>query len=139
MSGSGARRIGRPVDLAVRVIVVIVALVSVTLAAHGAYRSTLIGAGLFDSTRTGDEAIAQQNQYGYETIRRQLAASVPAGSKVYYLDPTGEWQQRIVEFATMYGIVVVDTQAEANYRLLVQGAPPVGNSGGVTLVVERIR
>ncbi|GAA5192753.1 hypothetical protein GCM10023322_53000 [Rugosimonospora acidiphila] len=115
---------------------VLLAVVVVVLAGHGAQRAAQRGVdAAHDPNRGGDRVFETQ----METVRRQLSEQVPAASTVYFKGSVNSlWYQRIVEFAAMDGIIVVPDAARADYDLSVVSAPASVSPGGMRLVVKRI-
>jgi hypothetical protein len=140
-AGPGTARqtlISRSTNLFVRLVLAVLVVVVLALAGTGAVTATSSAVQSFDPSRLTSE---RQRHRQFETIRSELAAQVPAGSRVSMtrISPSSEWQQRIVEFATMYDITVVNDPQQANFALAVVGTPDATSSGGLHLDVTPVR
>jgi hypothetical protein len=126
-------RPSRLADLFIRTVVAGLVVVVVVLAGTGAVTATTQGVESLDRSRLTPDL---QHKKQFETIRRELAAKVPRGSRVY--PPPNlindEWQQRIAEFAVMSGVVVVDDPRKADFTLSFVDADDAYTAGGVHLV-----
>lgn len=76
------------------------------------------------------------------SLRRQLAAQVPAGSRIaigeFPPDYVG-WHQRIAEIATLEHILVAVNPADADYRVSFYLDPASPDGAGLRLVAEALR
>lgn len=128
------RSAGNPVA---RVLVVLLTATVVVLGGAGAVDATRQGAQAGDSDRT---AQARDRRSQMETIRAQLDAAVPPGSRIYLGNNRSDlWYQRILEFAAMDGIIVVSQREQADFTLSVTSVPRSVSPSGVRLVATRDR
>lgn len=109
--------IGGRAGTAVRLTVACLAVVTLVIAGQGAYQATRTGTHLLDSPTRSRE------QQQYELLRDDLATKIRSGSRIYIADASAigaAGDQRMAEFATMNGIVVVGKGQPADYVVWVQ-------------------
>jgi hypothetical protein len=118
-----------------RIVVVLLALAASVAAGAGAVNATKSGIPGNGSSKTVASRLLVTQM---ETVRGQLLAQVPAGSTVFLTIRTShDWYQRVIEFATMGGIIVVPDAARADFTVsLMIGA---GSPGRMRLVAQRTR
>lgn len=115
-----------------RVAVVLVALAVVALAGEGAVDATKQGARATDRANTASGRLFMTQ---LKTVGDQLAEQVPAGSTVFVPSDLGSlWTQRLVELATMHGIIAVTDEADAEFVLSLVKVPAATSPGGFRLV-----
>jgi hypothetical protein len=120
----------------VRLLVVVLALVVIAMASIGAVKATRSGLHLIDPSRRAPDQTLQT----YQSIHRQFAAQVPAGSRVLLELPTDSlWRQRVVEIAMIQGVTIVWSADDADFKVSLAQAPPGVVVGGLRVVVERVR
>ncbi|SIN33126.1 hypothetical protein [Micromonospora cremea] len=77
----------------------------------------------------------------FETVRREFAAQVPAGSRIRFIPARADkvlWQQRLAEFAALAGSVVV-TGPTRDYEVGVVAVKRISPTGpSVRLVVRKV-
>lgn len=140
VSAIGHRRFVR---LAVRALVLLLALLMVREVGRGAWDASASGMRLPDAARRA--ADPQANAAGvtlaqYEAIRRAYADQVPAGTRMYTAqDARDAWRQRLLEFAALGGVVAVGDRSAADVEVSVVADPDAAGEIGVRLVVEAIR
>ncbi len=128
------RSAGNPIA---RVLVVLLTATVVVLGGAGAVDAIRQGAQAGDSDKT---AWARNRQSQMETIRAQLDAEVPPGSRIYLGNNRNDlWYQRVLEFAAMDGIIVVSRHEQADFTLSVEAVPRSVSPAGVRLVATRDR
>jgi hypothetical protein len=116
-----------------RIVVILAALAVVVVGAAGAFTATRQSV-VHPAGVTADKLLKVQ----MESVQRQLSAQVPARSTIYFSKNNSSlWQQRIVEFATMDGIIVVLDPARAEFRLSLVKTTAAESAGGLRLVVQR--
>jgi hypothetical protein len=110
-----------------RYLVVALSLCGLLIAGRGAVEATRSGTDLLTSAHPASNARTRQ----YDKLVREIAARVPAGSRVY-VDPAldAHWYQRLIEFAVLDGLKVTDDPRRAGYRLTLRN--------GSELVVSEI-
>jgi hypothetical protein len=121
---------------AARRVVVVIVVALFALAGFGAVRS--FGSGVLALAGSSPEH-RRQSATQVESVRRQMAQQVPAGTRaVVGTVPAGSgWEQRIVEFAVMLDVRIVEDPAQATMRISVQAADSPDGSG-LRVVAERI-
>lgn len=123
--------------LIARVLVVLLALTVIVLVGAGAVDATWQGAQADDR---GKNACFRDLQTQSETLRAQLDAEVPPGSKVFLSSSLDSlWQLRLLEFAAMDGILVVTQHSQAEFTLSVAAVSKSCSPGGLRLVVTKDR
>jgi hypothetical protein len=115
-------------------LVVILALLMFWYAGTGAFVSTRDGLNMLDGTNPQVDALRQRSQF--EQLRRDLAAQVPPGTRMYPELPWDLWRHRLIEFGIMAGARMVPDPGQAQVRVKVVEDPAAPN--GVRLVVTRV-
>ncbi len=120
-----------------RWVVVVVVVSLFALAGFGAIRS--FGSGVLALTGSSP-AHRTQTANQIESVRRQLTQQVPAGTRaVIGTVPAGSgWEQRIVEFAVMTGVRIVEDPGRATVRISVHAVTDSPDGSGLRVVAERI-
>ncbi|MEV4508044.1 hypothetical protein AB0K00_03690 [Dactylosporangium sp. NPDC049525] len=118
---------------AVRLLVAALCGLALLQAMRPAVYSTRIG---WDTVRTaGQQHPTRQYREKLEYLSRELHRQVPAGTKVVIVEKTVDLQMRLVEFATLYGIEVVDLTGRADLEVYLQPDPAAPH--GVRLLTRK--
>ncbi|MFG2043439.1 hypothetical protein [Dactylosporangium sp. NPDC048998] len=123
--GEGAFRFG------LRLLVVALCAAALLQAMRPAAFSTRAGVETVRNTSPNDGSRLFREQLEY--VSAEMERQVPAGTRVVVVDDNPEWDMRLVEFATLHGIVVVSGQGDLEVRRKFDRAAP----HGVRLVIRK--
>ncbi|WP_327007466.1 hypothetical protein OHA72_09470 [Dactylosporangium sp. NBC_01737] len=126
------RRLPTP-RTAVRLLVAALCALALLQAMRPAVYSTRIGV---DTVRiAGQQHPTRQYREKLEYLSRELHRQVPAGTRVVIVEKIVDLQMRLVEFATMYGIEVVDLTGRADLEVYLEPDPAAPH--GVRLLTRK--
>jgi hypothetical protein len=107
---------------AVRLLVVVLCAATLLQAARPGVFSARTGV----STIVDGDPAGRQFREQQEYIAAELARQVPAGTKVLVVSDDGNWRLRLMELATLRGLVVVGGDADLELRVEFDPAAPHG-------------